>query len=183
VFQEALRTHRLPYDRHTARRSRWPTAICVCRSASSTFSTYGPDLRAVPGSRQSAGVSVSRACDPKAPHAYTTALRHSSCAPVSKTGRRAREAPRAAGTERVNLVPVEYHRERWTPQSTRQRRRGPAHTRPRRARDRGDKWGAGTTWSTGFALPEGRTGALARPGPDRQPTVAVVRIQGWMRHS
>jgi hypothetical protein len=34
-----------PYDRQTARRSRRPTAICRCRSAFSTFSTYGPDLR------------------------------------------------------------------------------------------------------------------------------------------
>jgi hypothetical protein len=87
------------------------------------------------------------------------------------------------GTERVDLVPVEQHRERWTSRSTRQRRRGPAYRRPRTARARGDTWGAETTWSTGFALPAGRTGALARPGPDRQPTVAVVRIQGWMRHS
>jgi hypothetical protein len=50
-----------------------------------------------PGSRQRAGVSVSRACDPKPrtpippPHCATRPAH-----PVSKTGRRAREAPRAA---------------------------------------------------------------------------------------
>jgi hypothetical protein len=49
-----------------------------------------------------------------------------------------RSSPRCLARSGSNLVPVEQHRKRWTSRSTRQRRRGPALTRPRTARERGD---------------------------------------------
>jgi hypothetical protein len=66
------------------------------------------------------------------------------------------------GTERVDLVrraaPGAMDRHPSRPGSGGV---DPGHRRPRTARDRGDNWGAGTTWSTGSAAPEGVTGALA----------------------
>jgi hypothetical protein len=91
-----------------------------------------------PGSRQSAGVSVSRACDPKS---RTRSPPHCATGPAHPSPRPADELaklPALPGAERANLVPVEQHRKRWTSRSTRQRRRGPALTRPRTARERGD---------------------------------------------
>jgi len=79
-----------------------------------------------PGSRQSAGVSVSRACDPKS---RTRSPPHCATGPAHPSPRPADELAKLLalpGTERANLVPVEQHRKRWTSRSTRQRRRGPA---------------------------------------------------------
>ena len=121
---------------------------------------------------------------PKASHANLTALCHSSGAPVSKTGRRAREAPCAArhGAHQPCVrrappaavdIPVEQTASAW-PCS-----HATAHgTRSRRHMGRWDDVVDRVRCARGR-----RTGALMRPGPDPQPTVAVVRIQGWMRHS
>jgi hypothetical protein len=87
-------------------------------------------------------------------------------------------------TERVNLVSVKQHRGDGHPSRPGSGERAPAHSRPRTARARGDNWGVGTTWPTGsLRQREEDRGTRACPGPDPQPTVAVVRIQGWTRHS
>jgi hypothetical protein len=69
------------------------------------------------------------------------------------------------GTERVNLVSVEQHRERWTSRSTRQRRRGPCLQATAHGTSSRRQLGAGTTWSTGFAAPQGRPGHSRAPVP------------------
>jgi hypothetical protein len=69
------------------------------------------------------------------------------------------------GTERVDLVPVEQHRERWTSRSTRQRRRGPAYRRPRTARARGDTWGARRRGRPGSPYQRGGPGHSRAPVP------------------
>src|SRR5215207_5203161 len=56
----------------------------------------------------------------------------------------------------------------------------PVH-HPRRAPRPHD--GIATRYAPRRCARRGVTGGTGVPGPDPQPTVAVVRIQGWMRHS
>jgi hypothetical protein len=137
-----------------------------------------------PGSRQSAGVPVSRVVIPNglarqyhrtAPLVLRTRLQDR---PTSS-----RSSSRCPAPSASTLCPSSGTGSDGHPQSTRHRWRGPAHPQPRTARGSRRQMEHWTTWSTGFAVPQRGGPGTRAPGPDPQPTVAVVRIQGWMRHS
>jgi hypothetical protein len=75
-----------------------------------------------------------------------------------------------AARHRARQPCVEQQRARWTSRRPDSGGVGPAHRRPRTARDRGDTWGAGTEWSTGSATPE-----EGGPGHSRTPVPILNR--------